>query len=624
MPKKHAGGFEEEVDPRRVERTLLHKKIGLFGYSRELAKRGIVSPYVQIFLIARIIAEHMRRAQQLPSLTDDDEVRGWLQNAVEEETSDEVIQEAKTGSLDKLALTTGNLVAWSPHRDFAELLNAYCGPKAYGNVAHKLNRQGYQVNIDDLSAMAQPFLRLSLERAVRSFDPKVGIGRETEWLTTVFYRFILKHVISDQQNKVSLEQISTAEIASPSPMEELESQTRESALSDLPEALDQLPEKNRTALELYFGFHGRERTVKEIANEFKTSEYFARAQIVHSLGVLASKLGIQRDWSQKEYSLLQLVFGEGMKIEVAARRLQISEREVRNTIEQINEKLHEGLRTRTKKPWKHEAPAEPEEITMSTERILTDEQIVAGLEQLYEAPELRPTEHGMHAWLNNHWVPLRRVQEIVLRKRASKELLPSLEQKGVDIGWLITPDPLSERADLSADYYEWGDELQTVSNRSWVTAEMLYVRTQEKAVERKISIPAEAKQEAVERVYRTLGGISQAIERELPRRARRKGECYFRIEWRETGEVRGAWEDGDKQTFDMKSEFKYRAALLGELPEEVADLLTEVMIEEIFTGDMTLPGFRRVDQSTQQTVWFKLVPRTTEASLDALRSPEQT
>ena len=43
---------------------------------------------------------------------------------------DEVTQQAKVGSVDKLALTTMGVIAWNPHRDFAELLNAYCGPKA--------------------------------------------------------------------------------------------------------------------------------------------------------------------------------------------------------------------------------------------------------------------------------------------------------------------------------------------------------------------------------------------------------------------------------------------------------------------------------------------------------------
>lgn len=624
MPKKHDGGFDKKVDPRRVERTLLHKKIGLFGYSREFARRGIVSPYLQVFLIARIIAEHMRRAQQLPSLSDEDEVKGWLQNAIEEQISSEATQEAKVGSLDKLALTTVGLIAWNPHRDFAELLNAYCGPKAYDNVANKLNRQGYHVGIDDLSELTQPFLRLSLGRAVRSFDPEIGIGRETEWLTTVFYRFILKHVISDQQNKLSLEEIKAAEIATPSPVEELESETRESALSDLPDALDQLPAQDKKALQLYFGFHGRERTLNEIAKELGTTQYLARAQIVHGLGVLASKLGIQRDLDQKEYSLLQMLFGEGMGIGVAAKKLDINEREAKSILERIKGKLNVGLRERTKKPWKYDVPAElSEESTMSTEFMLSDEQIISGLKQLIKTPELYPSENGLQAKLSNRWVPVRRVQEVVFRRRAGEGLIPSLEEKGIDLGWLITPDSLSERADLPADYYERIEELQAIADRAWITAATLYAKTFDKAIEYKVSIPDEPKQEAIERVYRTLGGISQAIEGELPRSLRRKEECYFRMERRKSGEVIGAWEDTDEdQEFEMLKEFKYRAALLGELPEEAADLLTEVMIEEIFEGDMTLPSFRRLDQSTRETVWFKLLPRTIEASLDALKSRE--
>src|SRR5689334_7610460 len=122
------------MDPRRVERTLLHRKIGLFDYSREFARRGIVSPYVQIFLIARIITEWMSRAQQLPSLSDEAELRDWLRNAVDAQTNREATEAAKTAPLTRLILSTAPLVAWNPYRDFAELFNAYCGPKAYDNV----------------------------------------------------------------------------------------------------------------------------------------------------------------------------------------------------------------------------------------------------------------------------------------------------------------------------------------------------------------------------------------------------------------------------------------------------------------------------------------------------------
>lgn len=608
------------MDPRRVERTLLHRKIGLFGYSREFARRGILSPYVQIFLIARIITEWMSRAQRLPSLSDEAELGDWLRNAVDSQANSEAIEAAKTAPLTRLMLSTAPFVAWNPYRDFAELLNAYCGPKAYDNVANKLNRYGYRVGIDELSELTQPFLKSSLGRAVKSFDPKVGVGRESEWLTTVFYRFALKHVISDKHNKVALEEINVveAQALSPSPLEELEAEERELQVSALPDAMDHLPEEDRRALELYFGFHGRERTLSEIAEELGTSQYLARARIVRSLAALASKLGIQGDLDEKEYSLIQMVFGEGMEIRVAAKKLNITERETRNILERVNEKFTEGLRKRTKKPWKHDAPQRPkEEIEMSTP-MLTDEQIVVGLKQLHQAPELRPSEVGLHAKLIDNWVPVDRVREVVFKKRAGEGLIPKLEEKGVDLGWLITPDPLTERADLPADYIEWGEELQAIADRSWITAEALYLRTLELAAARQIPIPEERKAEAVERFYRTLGGIAQAIEGELPRSLRRKGECYFRMEKDDRGEVLGGWDGSDnQQRFEMKSEIKHRAALLGELSEEVADLLAITMIDEIFEGEMTLPGFRRLNQSTPQTVWLKLLPRITEEALSA-------
>ncbi|HEU4713109.1 MAG TPA: hypothetical protein VFS76_16175 [Pyrinomonadaceae bacterium] len=146
----------------------------------------------------------------------------------------------------------------------------------------------------------------------------------------------------------------------------------------------------------------------------------------------------------------------------------------------------------------------------------------------------------------------------------------------------------------------------------WITAERLYLRTLELAKARQILIPDEHKAQALERVERTLSGISQAIEAALPRNLRRKEECYFCFEKDDAGDVYGSWRHAlKKQRFKMKSEIKYQATVLGELPEEVADLLAETMIDEIFESEMTLPGFSRMDQSTRQNVWLRLRPRTT-------------
>jgi hypothetical protein len=143
-----------KLDHKRVERTLLHKKIGLFGYSREFAKYGIVSPYMQVVFIGRIIEEQMKRAERLPSVSDNTEVNRWLQKAVEKQVNSEKDEAAKLEPLPHLALSTARLVAWDPYRDFAELLNAYCGPRAYQNAANKLSRLGYRVSIADLSDLS--------------------------------------------------------------------------------------------------------------------------------------------------------------------------------------------------------------------------------------------------------------------------------------------------------------------------------------------------------------------------------------------------------------------------------------------------------------------------------------
>src|SRR5207249_4362732 len=108
----------------------------------------------------------------------------------------------------------------------------------------------------------------------------------------------------------------------------------------------------------------------------------------------------------------------------------------------------------------------------------------------------------------------------------------------------------------------------------------LCVRTSDKAAQRRIPLPEEARQETVERVYRTLSGISQAIEMELPRSLRRRGKCYFRIDKAQDGKTIGGWDDDpQEQRFEMESEVQHRAMLLGELPHEFAEILAEVLHE---------------------------------------------
>src|SRR5262249_40658634 len=160
-----------------------------------------------------------------------------------------------------------------------------------------------------------------------------------------------------------------------------------------------------------------------------------------------------------------------------------------------------------KKPWKYDVPpALKEESVMSNNSLMTDEQIFVGLKALRQAPELRPSEIGLEAKLRESWIKVDRVREVVFRKPQGEGVISFLQQNGVDLGWLMTPDPTIERADLPDDYYEWAEELGLIAERSWIAAETLYVEMLSLAAERRIFLPEEARQETVERVYRTLGG----------------------------------------------------------------------------------------------------------------------
>lgn len=603
------------MNSKRVERTMLYRKFGLFNYSGELIKHGLTGPYEQIAAIASIIEQWIGRAERLPNLSDSEAVERWMQEPIRLTATIWRESPPEPEPLERIALRSSAFVAWSLYADFAELLNALSGARAYEVAARKLRVRDFKINLASLSDLTGQFVLLVLPQAVRSFDPRIGKGREAEWLSTVFYRFALKQLISDRVNRSDLSEI----ISLPAPEVSLLPDVESSALESLPEALEMLSDRDRLALELYFGFYGRERTLSEVAQKIGSSEYLARMSIIRSLGFLAGALGARGALDHQEFSLLRMHFNEGLELKMAAKKLGIDQRKAKELNTRILQKLHSGLRVRTGKPLKCVAPSHAgKEDDMLIRSIINDEQIISMLSELRAYPKLRPNESGeLLAKLRDDWVGVSRIRGAIIRR---PQVIESLEGSGVPLDWLAVPDSTTERADLPEDYLEWAEKLQAINDRAWVIARTLYFRCLDEAERDEVVLPRGDEEEFIERIFRTVGGVAQALESELPRSVRRSGKAYFRIDRLDEDCASGGWEgDPESLKFDLREVVESEARLMGELGSDFASVLSKVFIRDILDGAASLPGYRRLRDSTRETVWLELLPRNTEAALTELQ-----
>jgi RNA polymerase sigma factor (sigma-70 family) len=593
------------MDALRVNRTLINKQFGIFRYSAELEKYGIANPSEQIVAVGRFVEQSLGRMTNLPRLGDEKAVERWMENAIASAIPELRGSQPILESLECVILRTGHYVAWNPYKDLVELLNFRSGPKAYGQALNHLQMRGFRIGLAQLSNLTQQFLLTRLPDAVRSFDPLRGAGHEEAWLTKVFYRFALKEILSDNINRTHLETFESATSIDTSPDKILDKTERLRSFSSLPEALAKLPHQEQLALELYFGFRGREYTQAEIGQELSCSEYLSRSTIVHGLSRLVAHLGVRGPFEEEELNLIRLVFGDGMELKSAAKRLGYTEKRARYIVGRIRNKIRDGLRPRT-----FVAPTDLQKVkkeeAMPTETVLERRQIIHELRSLRKLPRLIPGRQGkLLVQLGSAWIPVAHVRRVVFEEG----IFQKLQEHGAPIEWIGTPDPTLERADLPEDALSWAAELQDLGNRSWVVAEALYEKHKETAEERKVPFSTDNRLEVVERIQRTLVGVAQAIESVLPRRLRRRGEALLCIDF-STDEERpmAYWEeDSENQKFDLTQLVQDQALLYGELPPEMSEILSEVLIQDIFEGDTTLPGFRRHAESTRNKKWLEWI-----------------
>jgi hypothetical protein len=226
---------------------------------------------------------------------------------------------------------------------------------------------------------------------------------------------------------------------------------------------------------------------------------------------------------------------------------------------------------------------------------------------------MRPNGSGrLLVKVDRGWARVERVREIAIQQ---PELIMSLQERGAELDWLAVPVPATERADLPPDHTTWVEELQREDHRTWVFAENLYLMCVDEAEARRTAFVSENKDETVERIYRTMGGVSQAVESALPDELYVREHVYFRLDKADDNRVEGRWEDDPVgQTIDIREITQNNARLFGELPAHASQILGEVFARSLFEEDAFIPGFRRTESSTAETVWLDFMLFAAEAS----------
>jgi RNA polymerase sigma factor (sigma-70 family) len=366
----------------RLERTFLHRSFGIFRYSEELERGGISAPSAQIVAIGRFVQTVLGQRTDLPSPGEGYRAEEWMRGAIAEALPD-LRRSAPLEPLEYVTLRARPVVAWNVYSDFAELLNLRSGPAAYASAAARLRRHNFVLGLAELSDLTREFLLGRLPRAVRAFDPRRGAGHEVAWLASVFYRFALQTILADRVDRSNVGALcggGPTHAASETPESVMAEEEKERALLALPAAMDRLTPQSRSALELYFGFRGSPSTIEEVGRALGVSAYQARSGVVRGMAELAVSLGVKGLLEPRELDLAELTCVQGLSLEAAARRLQLTPHEARKLQKQFSGKLRSALRLRTPRAGLRSRVREQDkEEPMKTRTALKRDEIIARL-----------------------------------------------------------------------------------------------------------------------------------------------------------------------------------------------------------------------------------------------------
>jgi hypothetical protein len=594
-----------EVSQLRLARTQFHRRIGLFGYSSVLNALSVRSPVRQICAIGAFAERVLGPLVVMPTFDSDSELLAWVRRGLEDVMSWPQIEAQSTADL---ANRTYAYIAWDPSEGFAELLNAQCGAEAMTSASKRLRRSGVNLRVNELLDLTEPFLRSYLPNAVQSFRFPMGLDREQFWLSKVLYRFALHEAISDRTNREHLSVLRPSDIT----LWTDDTTSLEPLLEAVPQALDSLDVRERTALELYFGFSGRPQTFAEIATRLGTSEYFARAAVIKGLATASARLGVQGTLTPQEFELSRRLFDVGMSLDAAASDLRITRREAQQLSASISKAFRRALRPRTGRGPGAETHSKPVKDTIMAPTFnvleIEPERIVSTLERLTSTPRLVCDRDGIaYVYLADlsAKLPLAYIRQIALHP----DNLKRLEQAGTELEWLAQRDATLDRPDVDAQYLAWTAQLRALAKRSWEIAETLYQLCLDRLRDSSKPVPSEDQLYVVQRIHRVLTGTARTLEGTLPRELRARRIALLRIDWSDRKAI-ARWEDSRSDVhFDLVTDVvRQRSLDLPDMPELITEVLPDVMVEGIHRGDIHLPNFEREAQVAKSTVWLRWIP----------------
>lgn len=587
----------------RFERTTVFRSIGLFGFADILMSEGVEHPAEQMLAICQFVVRSLTE-DRIPYGATKAETVEWSRGRLLDSVASWRHSAPGFQSWQNLAVKSAIVVAWSPYQELGELLCVRCGSEAFGRAAVRLKTHGFPVSYDMVSDLREEFSARRLPRALMSFDPKKGIGKETEWLATVFYRYGIQALVSDRNNQAQLEALSLSAAPTQASPEDVLGQHHEELVGiALPRMYEKLSTVERRALSLYFGLGGTEEaTLAQIGEVLGISEYKARNTVIVGLTRLAALLGVQGTLNEAEVAYARALFVEGAEPAIAARRLNLRRGEIEGS---IAGKFRQVLRARTVRRSEITASQTEENAMNSPIRIGASirERIKAGLEGLSGVPSIGTRPDGTKvAWLGDEDFSLDAIFEALDRNTIDR-----LTAKNLDLRWILAGPQPTARADVMPDAASNIEELEKLQHRVWVSAGTLYELCSKNLARSDVE---EDRSHTIERIYRTLAGTGQAIRQTMPRALRAKGEAEFHLRRDDEGDVVGFWHGvPDAETISMTELVGDAAQQYGELGLTFADALALETASALLEGETELPGFGTPIWATGDSASFRWVSR---------------
>jgi hypothetical protein len=579
----------------RASLSRVYRSTGVFFWASQLSACGVDSPVRAIHLIGRTLAQAPRFPTSASEADAKEWVRGAMADACREFASD------STAPLPELAQAVAPVMEWNPYEELAELMVVQCGPAVLRNVRGQLATKGFKLDFVELHDLSAMFASQHLSAAVVSFDAPKGEGRETAWLTTVFYRFALKHILTTRRLEGAFSAAFDIPDPASAPEAVIEERIRSTAMVALPQAINALRPLQRRAIALYFGFEGPERSLAQVAKALSVNAYVARAAVATGIGAIAAALGVTGLLEDDELQVAELMFLQSHDVDAVAQALGMSCTVVRKTASRIGVKLRLSLRARTR--------------SATTQQLR--EADMSHLHSFVEAfassrVELERDDRG-ELWARWPGEPERhRAGELLdtLRSEAP-QLLDRVVDSGDDarLSELFSPSPSQRRADLLSGQEEWEQILEEASAGALANAAIVHRRWLEAsgATSQPDASPDSA-ESTVARIRDALSTTSSALEEMLPWERRVAGSAVLQLMRLESGEINAYWAPGlqlGTEPMELRDLVAHRLGLVGGFQGQSLHLLTECVLEGILQQTCVLPGFQTMAAPIAGRVAFR-------------------